>query len=194
MADSLELEAAPKIIAKSVSESKFERDPETGEMKERRIFKKVLYQIVNKKSQVPDPLDPSKTITIDVPTEVPYTPNKRAGRKLEKLKKRLSALQARERKLKVAYAAATSDLVDHEVLEDGAPAPPDRQQIKMAQELYDEIAATQLPKAKNIRQTDLDAASAYVVGAGAQREAHWNLFDEMKEKLLVPKHGWSMEM
>jgi len=184
----------PKLIAKTLYDVKFVRNKETGQVEERKTARKVLYEIVNKKAVVPDPLDPSKTITISVPTEVPYTKNKRSSRKLNKLKKRLEALQKRERHLKSQYKRAHDSLVDHVVLEDGAPAPPDRQQIKMAQELYEELEATQLPKAKNIKQDDLRAARAFVVGAGAQREATWNLFDEMKEKLLVPKHGWSMEM
>jgi len=187
------LPANPKLVAKTVYDYKFVKS-EDGVLEKVKVPKKTLFHIINRKTVVPDPLDPSKEITISVPTEVPYQPNGKSLQKLNKLKNRLRQLQKRERHLKAAYATAMSSKVDHPVLEDGAPAPPDRQQIKMAQELYDEIAATQLPKAKSIKQDDLASARAMVTAVGAQREATWNLFDDMKEKMLVPSHGWSMEM
>ena len=64
----------------------------------------------------------------------------------------------------------------------------------MAQELYEELDATQIPKAKNIKEDDLRKAAQFVTDSGNQREAHWDFFNEMKKKMLVPQHGWSMEM
>jgi len=185
--------ANPKLVAKTVYNYKFVKN-EDGVLEKVKIPRKALFQVVNRKTVVPDPLDPSKEITINVPTQIEYNPDAKSHKKLNKLKKRLHALQRREKQLKAAYVQANSKKVDLPVLEDGAPAPPDRQQIKMAQELYDEIAATQLPKAKTIKQADLENARSMITAVGAQREATWNLFDDMKEKMLVPSHGWSMEM
>jgi len=186
------VEAKPKLIAKTVFESKWVKNAESGELEERKIPKKQLFEVVMKSASVPDPTDPANTISVLVPTEVPYKPNRRAHRKLDKLKKRLKALRRREHQLKFQYAKARSSLVDLPVLEDGAPAPPDAQEVKMAEELYAEIDATQTPKAKTIKQDDLDKARAYVVEAGARREAHWNFFEDIKDKMLVPSHGWSL--
>jgi len=186
--------AKAKIVAKTVFDSKWVKNAETGQLEERKIPRKVLFQKILKKTTMPDPSDPTKTISVDVPVDVPYKPNRFASRKLDKLKKRLKILSKHEKQLKQQYRIAKSNKVDFPVLEDGAPAPPDAQEIKMADELYGEIDATQTPKAKTIKQSDLDTARDYVVHAGAQRDAHWNFFEDIKEKMLVPSHGWSMEM
>lgn len=189
----IESPANPKLVAKTVYEYKFKKNDE-GVLEKIKVPHKKLFQVVNRKTQVPDPTDPSNTITIDVPTEIPYNPNNKAKKKINKLKSRLDALQKREHRLKAAFRRAASKKRDWSVLEDGAPAPPDPQEVAMAQELYGEIEATQIPKAGTIKQSDIDAAREYVVGAGAKREAHWKFFDEIKEKMLVPSHAWSSTM
>jgi len=184
----------PKLIAKTVYDIKFIKNAETGELEEKKIPRKELYKVIQKLTSMQDPLDPTKTIQVRVPTEIKYDPNAKSNGKLGKLKKRLDKLQKRERALKKKYVKATSSLVDIPVLEDGAPAPPDRQQIKMAEDLYGELQATQLPKAKNIKQHILDGARTFVKDIGAQREVHWDQFNDMKQKMLVPSHGWGMSM
>jgi len=186
------VECKPQLISKTVFDSKWVKNAETGAMEERKVPRKQLFQRVMKRTSMPDPTDPAKTISVDVPAEIPYVPNRKANRKLDRLKKRLKSLARREMALKAQYAQAKSSLIDLPVLEDGAPAPPDAQEVKMANDLYAAIDATQTPKAKNIKQTDLDNAAAYVLAAGAQREAHWNFFDDVKEKMLVPSDGWTL--
>jgi len=193
-ASSEELEALPKLIAKTVYDVKYVKNAETGELEERQVPRKQLFKIIQKKTSMPDPTDPTKTIEVRVPTEVVFDPNAKASGKLGKLQKRLQKLQKRERALKKKFVKATSKLVDLDVLEDGAPAPPDRQQIKMAEDLYGELQATQLPKAKNIKQHILNDARTFIQGIGAQREIHWDQFNDMKQKMLVPSHGWGMTM
>ena len=147
-----------------------------------------------KKTSMPDPTDPSKSITVDVPTEVPYVPNKKASSKVAQLKARYQALKKRENQLKAEFDQTHHKLVDHPVVEDGAPAPPDAQMQKMAQDLYDELEATQFHKAKNIRQEDIQRAREFAKGMGANRQQIWDRFDEMRKKMLVPSHGWGMTM
>ena len=197
-ADSVKAKAAvgggaPKLVAKTTYDVKWVPDA-TGKLVEQKTPKKQLFQVVQKKTQMTDPADPSKKVTVEVPTEVPYVPNRKASGKLAALKKRFQALKKRENQLKHQYAVAHSKMVDFPVLEDGAPAPPDRQQIKMAEELYGELEATQFPKAKNIREEDLNRAAQFVKDSEAGREAVWDLFNEMKKKKLVPDHGWGMTM
>jgi hypothetical protein len=43
--------------------------------------------------------------------------------------------------------------------------------MKAAQELYDELEATQMHKAKNIKEEDLARALQFVKDSGANREA-----------------------
>jgi len=183
----------PKLISRTVYDSKWVKNEETGQLEERKIPRKQLFQKIVKRTSMPDPKDPTNSITVDVPVEIPYVPNRKANRKLDRLKDRLKKLTRREHALKAQYAQAKSSLIDLPVLEDGAPAPPDAQEIKMANDLYGEIDATQTPKAKTIKQSDLDTAAQVVIGAGAQRDAHWNFFEDVKEKMLVPSNGWSME-
>jgi hypothetical protein len=185
--------AAPKLVAKTTYESKWIAGKD-GKMIEQKTPKKQLFQVIQKKTSMPDPTDPSKSITVEVPTEIPYVPNRKASGKVGQLKARYQALKKRENELKHQYAQAKSKLVDFPVLEDGAPAPPDAQEIEFRNELYGELEATQMPKAKNIQQHILDGARTFVEGAGATREKTWDMFEKMKKKMLVPSHGWSMEM
>jgi len=192
-ADSSEVASKPRVIVKTVFRSKWIRGAD-GKLVEKRIPKKELYQIIMKKTSMRDPLDPSKTVTVRVPTEIPYKPNRKTGGRIQKLKARFKALRKQEKKLRKKFKRAKSNLNDWQVLEDGAPAPPDAQMQKMAQELYDELGATQLPKAKNIKEKDIQAARDLNGEMGAKRQAWWDFFDDMRQKLLVPKHGWSSTM
>jgi len=192
-AEGSELSDKPKVIVKTVFQSKWVKG-EDGKLVERKIPQKKLFQIIMKKTSMRDPLDPSKTITVKVPTEIPYKPNRKTGGRIAKLKARFKALRKREKKLRKKYNRAKSNKVDWQVLEDGAPAPPDPQMQKMAQDLYDELAATQLPKAKNYKEKDIRAARELNGEMGAKRQAWWDFFDDMRQKLLVPKNGWSSTM
>jgi hypothetical protein len=184
---------APKLIAKTTYEVKYVPDA-SGKIVEQRKPVKKLFQLVNKKVTVPDPSDPTLNIVVEVPTEVAYTPNKKTGAKMQKLKARYLALKKREAELKSQYSQQKSKLNDLQVLEDGAPAPPDAQEVKMAQELYDELDATQIPKAKNIQEHVIRDAREFAKGAGAGRQAIWDFFTDMSKKPLVPSHGWGMTM
>jgi len=183
-----------KTFVKAVTEVKFVPNAR-GELVEKKIHRKQLMQRVIQKKLVEDPQDPSKKIEVEVPVEVAFQPNKRAKGKLNRLKNKLKALRQREKELGAAFRRAqSSSRVDWPVLEDGAPAKPDPQQVKMAEELYGELAATQFPKAKNIKEDDLVAAKTFADGAGAQHVANWDFFDEIKTKMLVPKHAWGSTM
>jgi len=209
-----------------------------GDVIEKKIPRKALFQTVMRKTEVPDPSDSTKKITIEVPQEVEYKANAKAGGKLNKLKDRLLALKRRERELHSQFAPAATKKRDWPVLEDGAPAKPNKQEIAAAQELYGELEAAHFPKAKNIRESDLKFAEQFAKDAGANRQAHWSargrseaaglrsatraalhfdcaaapishchsflccllhvrhrdFFNDIKEKMLVPKHAWSSTM
>lgn len=184
---------APKLIAKTTYEVKYVPNGD-GDVVEQRTPVKKLFEVINKRTVMPDPADPTRTITVDVPTEVAYNPNKKTAAKMGKLKAKYLALKKREAQLKAQFSAESSKLIDLPVLEDGAPAPPDAQMVKMAQELYEELDATQIPKAKNIQEHVIRAARQFDKDVGANRQATWDFFDEMKRKKLVPDHGWGMTM
>jgi hypothetical protein len=93
----------------------------TGKLEERKTPKKQLFQVILKKTSMADPSNPSKSITVEVPTEIPYVPNRKASGKLNKLKQRFQRLKKREAELKAQFAQARSKLVDMPVVEDGAP-------------------------------------------------------------------------
>jgi len=179
-----------KVIAKTVFESKWV-EGKNGKLIEQKTPKKQLFKVVQKPTSMPDPTNPAESITVMVPTEVPYVPNRRNRGKLAKLKERLKYLVRRENELKHQYSRVHDRLQDYPVLEDGAPAEPDAQMKKMAQDLYGELQHM-MDKAKSIRQDDLDNSRAMLATVKGQREDTWKLFDEMKEKMLVPSHAWSM--
>lgn len=185
--------SSPRLVAKTSYESKWVTGA-NGKLIEQKIPKKKLFKVINKKTSMPDPQDPAKSIIVEVPTEVAYQPNRKVNGRVAKLKERYQALKKREHELKAQYASAHSKKVDFPVLEDGAPARPDPQMVKMAEELYGELEATQFPKAVNIRQDDLNRARQFAKDAGANRQQIWDFFDEMKQKMLVPSHGWGMTM
>jgi len=183
----------PKVIAKTTFESKWVTGSD-GNLVEQKIPKKSLWKVIMKKTSMPDPTNPAQSIVVEVPTEVPYQPNRKATKKLDHLKKRLSYLRKREKQLRNEYHQAAATTVDNPVVEDGAPAPPDPQEIAMAAEIVGEIEAVHMPKAKNIRQTDLDAARLMARDAGAGRQATWDWFTDMAKKKLVPDHAWQQYM
>jgi len=147
-----------------------------------------------KKQTFPDPSDPTKSITVNVPIEKEYKPNKKRGSKLQNLKKKFYGLLKKERKLKNKYKAASSKRVDWPVLEDGAPAPPDAQQFKMANDLYGELAAVHFPRAKSITHDVLTTASETSGNLGHTRQALWDRFDDLKSSPLIPENAWRSTM
>jgi len=188
------LGGSPKLVAKTTYDIKYVPNKTTGKLQEVKTPKKQLFQVVMKKTKMTDPTNPAKSITVDVPTEIPYVPNRKASGKLQKLKARFQALKKREHQLKAEYASAHSKMIDNPVVEDGAPAPPDPQMVKMAQDLYDELEATQFPKAKNIQEHIIRNARQFAKDSGSIHEKTWDMFWDMKKKKLVPEHGWGMTM
>lgn len=186
--------ADPKTVSRTVYDVSYVTT-KAGHVVEKKVARQAKFQTIMKKQMIADPDDETKQIEVQVPVEVEYKPaNTPAGRKLNKLKKKLQALRAREFQLQQRYARAATGKIDWPVLEDGAPAKPDRQQIAMAQELYGELEATSLPKAKNIREDDLAAAAKFAQNAGNNRQAIHDFFTDMSEKMLVPEHAWKSTM
>jgi len=186
--------AEPHIITKTVYNIEYSKNPDTGKIEEREIPEQKTFQIIQQKTQMTDPNDPSKEITVEVPVEVEYNPNRKVNSKLKKLKKKLAKLKKRENQLRGEYHIAKSRRVDFPVVEDGAPAPPDPQLQAIAQELYGELEATRLPLAKTIRQDDLDNARQFILATDGNREAYWKMFNKMSEEMLVPSHAWGSTM
>ena len=186
--------ADPQTVSRTVYDVNYV-PTKAGHVVEKKVARQAKFQTVMKKQMIADPEDETKQIQVEVPVEVEYKPeNTAAGRKLGKLKKKLQALRAREFQLQQRYARAATGKIDWPVLEDGAPAKPDRQQIAMAQELYGELEATSLPKAKNIREDDLKAASDFAKASGNNRQAIHDFFTDMSEKMLVPENAWRSTM
>jgi len=96
----------------------------------------------------------------------------------------------REKELHKEYKDAKRARVDWPVLEDGAPAPPDAQMQAMAQELYGELEATALPRAKSIKEDHIRGARQFSKDVDALRQSWWNQFDDWTQQTLVPKHAW----
>jgi len=162
----------------------------TGKLEARKTPRTQAFRIVAVKKKVADPTKPGKFMTVSVDTEVPYNPTKKAKGPLAKLQEKMARLQVREKALQKQFAEAKEARVDQPVLEDGAPAPPDRQEQEMAQKLYDELEATAAKKAKSIKEDHIRAGRAMIGDVDAKRQAWWNGFDDWTQQMLVPKDGW----
>lgn len=121
-------------------------------------------------------------------------PNQRQLNRITELKTRFDELKKRELELKAALVSARGSGNAWPVVEDGTPARPDPQEQKMREELYAELEAAHLHKAKNIRQDAIAGARQFAAGLGDTRQQMWNKFDDIKDQLLVPTHGWSQSM
>jgi len=154
----------------------------TKEIKVTRAFKKI-------RQVVPDPLNPGKVHVIDVKVETKAPPPSRAE-KLEKEAKRLEKviLKKSEKidKLKGGIKIARRLRKVVPILEDGAPAPPDPQQVKMAQDLYKLLDATVMHKARQIGQRYLEAARDQIILADANHESVQDFNIKMNEELVMP--------
>jgi hypothetical protein len=149
----------------------------------KRAFKNIRQAVV-------DPLNPGHVRTIDVKIEVPaphQKPKKAFENQAAILQKHIRRLEKSVQSLEPQLALAQRKKHDSPVLEDGAPAPPDRQQVKMAQDLYKVLDATVMHKAGQIGQQYLEDARNMVLLASNNHQANADFNDAVNEEMLLPK-------
>jgi len=181
---------AGEIIWKTVYDTKWSVDPLTGDLKKKKVPREAAFKIVAVKKKVRDPLRPGKFTTITVDKEVPFDPAAKERARLMKLQEKMARLSAREHQMTKQYKEYLEARVDQPVLEDGAPAPPDAQEVEMAQQLYGEIEATGLKKAKSIKEAHIVSARNLLESIDPLRQSWYNKFDDWTKQKLVPKHAW----
>jgi len=139
---------------------------------------------------VVDPVNPGMVATVDVAVEVPLPPKKvseAVDHANDVLSKHVDRLEKKIVRMKEKISQAKRKVAASPVLEDGAPAPPDRQQIEMAQDLYKVLEATVMHKAGEIREHYLNAARDQVVVAAANHQANADFSDKNNESYLLPQ-------
>lgn len=153
------------------------------EIKVTRYFKALRQAVV-------DPINPGAVRTIDVQVEV-KAPPKKPARAIEDANKlleaKISKVSKSIKRLEGGLKTASRNVADSPVLEDGAPAPPDRQQIEMAGNLMKVLEATVMHKAKAIGEKYLSDARDMTVLAAANHEAVQDFNIRMNAENILPK-------
>jgi len=151
---------------------------------------KVVQAFKTVRQAVPDPTRPGKTLMVNVPVQVklpPKKPNEAMNHQEKVIQKHIHRLEKNIARLKPAIKLASRKRADSPILEDGAPAPPDRQQVEMAQNLYKSLARD-LKSAGRIGQKYLEDAKDMIVVADANHEQVQDFNIKMNEQDLLPHH------
>jgi len=139
---------------------------------------------------IPDPLNPGKVVVVDVKVEAKKPPpdlRKQLTKAADKLEKKIEKKSDKLKTLAGHIAHAKRMLRDSPVLEDGAPAPPDPQQVKMAQDLYTLLDATVMHNARQIGERYFKDARDQVILAAANHENVQDFNIRMNQEHILPK-------
>lgn len=142
---------------------------------------------------VADPLNYGQLRTVDVQVETALPakkPKAAFDNANQVIEKHIDRLTNNIRRLKEHVQVAKLRRHDSPVLEDGAPAPPDRQELEMAHNLYKILDSELTQKAVEIRQRYLDEARDQLLLSDDQHEKFDNFRLKMNEETLLPSKDW----
>lgn len=150
----------------------------------------VVKHFRNVRQAVVDPINVGQVRIIDVAVQVeapPVKPEAAINNAQDILQKHITLTKGRIKHLSTAIRNAKKRKADSPILEDGAPAPPFRQDVEAANELY-KILEPDMKKAKQIGERYLEEARDQILFSSNNHQMVADFNDKMNEEFILPEN------